>query len=121
MEAKDMKSFLTALLKRHGIKPGNLAKIIGVSHATVYRWLIGAAIPDAQSCGKLSTFSGIPLLHILYIAGHIKNDMTDGDNLPALREYIEAKYPKVLPEEMIGAIEWMIDQKQHSKVSQGTS
>ena len=48
-----------------------LAGDLGVSHATVSRWLSGADIPNTKSCHKLAEYSGVPLEKVLSIVGHL--------------------------------------------------
>ena len=48
-----------------------MAADLGVSHATVSRWLSGRDIPNTQSCQKLAQYSGVPLENVLSIAGHM--------------------------------------------------
>lgn len=104
--------FLRELMRRRNVLPSQLAAKLGISHATVSRWLAGEDVPNIQSCVRLSIFSGIPLQHILYVAGHIETDMTENrDTLPAFREYVGAKYPGVFSDEVIFVLEGLINQK----------
>ncbi len=98
-------AFLTGLLARYKMKPNHLAKKIGVSHATVLRWLSGEDKPNVKHCYELAKFSGTSLCTILYMAEHIKTDITEEDSLPPFREYMERKYPEVLPEKVIVVLE----------------
>ena len=51
--------------------PSQLAAELGISHATVGRWLHGKDSPNTKSCRLLAKYSGIPLETILAIAGHL--------------------------------------------------
>jgi transcriptional regulator with XRE-family HTH domain len=62
---------LARILKERNMLPSHLAAEIGVSHATVGRWLKGEDTPIARSCFRLAEFSGIPVEEILRSAGHI--------------------------------------------------
>jgi transcriptional regulator with XRE-family HTH domain len=63
--------FIEELMRRHNKLPSQLAADLGVSHATVGRWLLGEDVPSTKSCWKLAEYSGIPLEKILSIAGHL--------------------------------------------------
>ena len=47
-------------MRRRKRLPSQLAADLGVSHATVGRWLYGMDIPSPKSCQKLADYSGIP-------------------------------------------------------------
>jgi len=51
--------------------PSQLAADLGISHATVGRWLSGKDIPSTKSCQKLAEYSGVRLEKILSIVGHL--------------------------------------------------
>lgn len=79
--------FLVELMRRHNKLPSQLAADLGVSHATVGRWLDGEDVPSTKSCWKLAEFSGIPLEKILSIAGHLPNSEEEEPlEWPELRE-----------------------------------
>ncbi len=63
--------FLMELMARKRRLPSQLALDIGVSHATVSRWLEGQDIPSTRSCQRLAEYSSIPLEKILALAGHM--------------------------------------------------
>ena len=66
-------TFLKELMRRRRRLPSQLAIDLGVSHATVGRWLYGRDIPNPRSCQKLADYSGIPVERILAIAGHLRS------------------------------------------------
>jgi transcriptional regulator with XRE-family HTH domain len=51
--------------------PSQLAADLGISHATVSRWLNGEDIPNTRSCRKLAEYSGVSLERVLSIVGHL--------------------------------------------------
>ncbi len=65
-----MTLFLKELMRQRGRLPSQLAADLGVSHATVGRWLCGKAVPRVRSCKRLAMYSGVPLANILNVAGH---------------------------------------------------
>ena len=93
-----------------------LATDIGVSHATVSRWLSGKDVPGIKSCVKLAEYSGTPVERVLYTAGHLisKNESRLAD-LPEFREYARSKYPHELDEDMIIMIEDLIERRRHKR------
>ena len=53
-------SFLKEVMRHRKRLPSQLAADLGVSHATVGRWLSGADVPSVKSCRKLAKYSGMP-------------------------------------------------------------
>lgn len=105
-------SFMADLMRRRRLLPSQLAAELGVSHATVSRWISGKDIPSIKSCKLLAEYSGIPVLRVLSAMGHIAETSDKGDlNWPEFREYAENKYPKVLDEDVITLIEDLIERK----------
>jgi transcriptional regulator with XRE-family HTH domain len=105
-------SFMMELMRRRRLLPSQLAAELGVSHATVSRWLAGKDIPSVKSCKLLAEYSGIPLLRVLLAMGHITETKDKGNlNWPEFREYAENKYPNVLDEDVIALIEDLIERK----------
>jgi len=103
-------SFLKRLLKTQNRLPCQLARDLGVNHATVLRWLKGQDMPNIESCVKLSHYSNTPLLEILSITGHLipANASNSTDSLPEFREYVTKKYPKAFNEDVIAMMEHLI-------------
>lgn len=92
--------------------PSQLAADIGVSHATVSRWLSDEDIPSTRSCRKLAEYSGVPLQKLLSIVGHLpKMDKEASPDWPEFREYARHKYPKELDEDLIIMIEDLIERR----------
>jgi transcriptional regulator with XRE-family HTH domain len=105
-------SFMMDLMRRRRLLPSQLAAELGVSHATVSRWIAGKDIPSVKSCKRLAEYSGIPLLRVLLAMGHITETKDKGNlSWPEFREYAENKYPNVLDEDVITLIEDLIERR----------
>jgi len=105
-------SFLKQLILRRQSSPSQLARELGVSHATVSRWLSGKDVPNTESCHKLAELSGEPLPNILFSAGHmLKKTELPSQQWPAFREYARIKYADELDEDLIILIEDLIDRR----------
>jgi transcriptional regulator with XRE-family HTH domain len=109
-------SFLKEVLRRRRCKPIQLAADLGISHATVSRWLSARDIPNTRSCQRLADFSGVPLQKVLSIAGHMpgvaEKPVADW---PEFREYAKHKYPAELDEDLITMIEDLIERRRAKK------
>jgi transcriptional regulator with XRE-family HTH domain len=108
----DIIEFLQDLMRKRRRLPSQLAADIGVSHATMHRWLAGKDVPSTSSCRRLAEYSGVSVQKILAAAGHIKN--VENQNiafLPEFREYARQKYPKELDEDVIAMIEDLIERR----------
>jgi len=105
-------SLLNEILDTKHCLPSELAVSIGISHASVSRWLSGKDVPSPVSCRRLSEFSGICLRRILAAAGHMPA-MTDQTAAawPAFREYAQRKYPGKLDDDLITMIENIIESR----------
>jgi len=105
-------SFLNEVMRRRKRLPSQLATDLGVSHATVSRWLSGKDIPGIRSCQRLSEYSGVPLEKVLSIAGHLPW-MREGEpaEWPEFGEYCRRKYPKELNEDLVTVIEDLIERR----------
>jgi transcriptional regulator with XRE-family HTH domain len=89
-----------------------LASDLGVSHATVGRWLSGSDTPNIRSCQRLAEYSGTPLAQVLSIAGHLPGvAKTAPPEWPEFREYARQKYPDDLDEDLITMIEDLIERR----------
>ncbi len=105
-------SFLKEVMRRRKRLPSQLAADLGISHATVSRWLSGADIPNTRSCRKLAEFSGVPLEKILSVVGHLPRVAETGPpEWPEFREYARQKYPAELDEDLITMIEDLIERR----------
>ena len=109
-------SFLKELMQRRKRLPSQLAADLGVSHATVSRWLSGADIPSTRSCRRLAEYSGVPLEKILSIVGHLPGIAEKAlPEWPEFREYVERKYSVELDEDLVTLIEDLIERRRQRK------
>ena len=105
-------SFLKEVLRRRKSKPSQLAADLGISHATVSRWLSGLDIPNTRSCQRLADFSGVPLQKVMAVAGHMPGVAEKpAAEWPEFREYARHKYPAELDEDLITMIEDLIERR----------
>jgi len=105
-------SFLTDLMRRRRLLPSQLAAELGVSHATVSRWLRGQEVPNMRSCRKLAEYCGVPLEKILSVVGYLPRVAEAvAPDWPEFREYARRKYPKELDEDLITMIEDLIERR----------
>ena len=93
-------------------KPSQLAADLGISHATVSRWLSGKDIPNTHSCRRLAEYSGIPAEKVFSVVGYLPRvaEKPPAD-WPEFREYARQKYPNELDEDMIIMIENLIERR----------
>ncbi len=96
--------------------PSQLASDLGISHATVSRWLSSADVPSIKSCRRLAEYSGVPLKKVLSIVGHLPRIAeTRPSEWPEFREYARCKYPAELDEDLITMIEDLIERRRGIK------
>jgi len=99
-------------MQRRKRLPSQLAADLGVSHATIGRWLSGEDTPNTHSCRKLAEYSGIPLEIVLATVGHLPRIAERRPSeWPEFREYARQKYPDELDEDLIAMIEDLIERK----------
>ncbi len=111
-----MISFLKEVMRRRKRKPSQMAADLGISHATVSRWLSAMDIPNTRSCHRLAEYTGIPVERVLSIAGHLLRISEEpAVAWPEFREYARQKYPKELDEDMITMIEDLIERRRARK------
>lgn len=105
-------AFLKEIMRRRKRKPSQLAADIGISHATVSRWLSGLDIPNTRSCNRLAEYSGVPVEKVLSVAGHLPGIAESPPaEWPEFREYVRHKYPAELDEDLIIMIEDLIERR----------
>jgi len=73
-QTEQVRNYISIILAGKQLRASQLARKIGVSHATVGRWLKGEDIPSPESCRKLSIFTHTPIEDILRVVGYIKSD-----------------------------------------------
>jgi len=104
-------------MRRRKRLPSQLAADLGVSHATVSRWLSGKDVPSARSCRRLAEYSGVSLEKILFTAGHLPElRLTRPPEWPEFREYAVQKYPNELDEDLISMIEGLIELRRQKAI-----
>jgi len=109
-------SFLKELMRRRKRLPSQLAADLGVSHATVSRWLSGEDVPNTRSCQRLAEYSGVPTEKVLSIAGHLPRIAEkEPPEWPEFREYALQKYPAELDEDLITMIEDLIERRRERR------
>jgi len=108
--------FLKDLMRRRKRLPSQLAADLGVSHATVRRWLLGEDVPSMRSCRRLAEYSAESIHKILAITGHFPGmKIKEASEWPEFREYARQKYPKELDEDLITMIEDLIERRRERK------
>ncbi len=111
-----MALFLDRLMRRRKKLPSQLAADLGVSHATVHRWLTGQDTPSFRSCRRLAEYSGVPLEKVLSVAGHLPAVAeAEPSQWPEFREYALQKYPSELDEDLITMIEDLIERRRQKR------
>jgi len=105
-------SFIKEVMRRRKRLPSQLAADLGVSHATVSRWLSGNDIPNTRSCQRLAEYSGVPLEKVLSVVGHLPRiaEAVPAE-WPEFRDYARRKYPNELDEDLITMIEDLIERR----------
>ena len=99
-------------MRRRKRLPSQMAADLGISHATVSRWISGADVPNVKSCQKLAEYSSVPLQNVLSIIGHLpRMTETGSPEWPEFREYARRKYPAELDEDLITMIENLIERR----------
>lgn len=105
-------AFLRDFLRRRKLLPSQLAAGMGISQATVSRWLSGKDIPSITSCKKLADYSGTSVGKILWLAGYLSDTVGDETCLcPEFRRYARPQHPGVLDEDLVIMIEDLIKRK----------
>ena len=111
-------SFLKEVMRRRQCLPSQLAAHLGVSHATISRWLSGNDIPNTRSCQRLAEYSGVPLEKVLSLAGHLPRARIHGGGpaeWPEFGEYAHRKYPNELDEDEVTMIEGLIERRRERR------
>jgi transcriptional regulator with XRE-family HTH domain len=115
-EEASIVTFLKEIMRRRKRLPSQLAADLGISHATVSRWLSGTDIPSTKSCRKLAEYSGVPLEKVLFIVGHLPRVAeTAPPEWPEFRDYARRMYPNELDEDLITMIEDLIERRRQKR------
>ena len=103
-------------MRRRKRLPSQLAADLGISHATVSRWLSRKDVPSFRSCRRLAEYSGVPLEKILSILGYLPAIAErEPPEWPEFREYALRKYPAELDEDLITMIEDLIERRREKR------
>jgi transcriptional regulator with XRE-family HTH domain len=109
-------TFLREVMRRRKRLPSQLASDLGISHATVTRWLSGKDVPNIRSCQRLAAYSGVPLEKVLSIVGHLPRIAERAPaEWPEFREYARQMYPNELDEDLITMIEDLIERRRQKR------
>ena len=115
-EEVPLASFLKEVMRRRKRLPSQLAADLGVSHATVTRWLSGEHVPNTKSCRRLAEYSGVPPEKVLSVVGHLPRIAEkEPHEWPEFGEYARRKYPNELHEDLITIIEELIERRRTKK------
>jgi len=99
-------------MRRRKRLPSQLVADLGISHATVSRWLLGEDVPNTRSCRRLAEYSGVPVENILSLVGHLPRIAERAPpEWPEFREYAYQKYPDELDEDLVTMIEDLIERR----------
>jgi transcriptional regulator with XRE-family HTH domain len=108
--------FLNEVMRRRKRSPSRMAADIGISHATVSRWLSGKDVPSTRSCRKLAEYIGTSFDKVLSVVGHMPEiPIKTYTEWPEFREYARIKYPNELDEDLISIIEDLIERRRVKK------
>jgi len=114
--------FLKEVMRRRKCLPSQLAAELGVSHATVSRWLSNKDVPNIRSCQRLAAYSGVPLEKVLSLAGYLPRIAEKAPvEWPEFREYARQMYPNELDEDLITMIEDLIERRRRKRYGGGNS
>ena len=103
-------------MRRRKLSASQFAADLGVSGATVSRWLSGKDVPNSWSCLMLAEYSGVAVEKVLAIAGHLPMLTEAGSvELPEFREYARKMYPIELDEDLITMIEDLIERQRERR------
>jgi transcriptional regulator with XRE-family HTH domain len=115
-EASSIVLFLREVMRRRKRLPSQLASDLGVSHATVSRWLSGKDVPNIRSCQRLAAYSGVPLEKVLSVVGYLPRIAEKAPvDWPEFREYARQMYPNELDEDLITMIEDLIERRRRKR------
>lgn len=112
IEDSALSALLNEIMRRQRLLPSQLAAAIGISHATMSRWIHGKDIPSTRSCRRLAEYSGIALSKVMAAAGHVPTVAeTPPDTWPEFREYCAKKYGAELDDDLVTMLEGLIERR----------
>ncbi len=114
MSAPDdlLSTFLNRLMERRHRLPSQMAADLGVSHATVSRWLSGKDLPSPQSCRTLAEYADLPVERVLSIVGHLPPPAEPSPSeWPEFRDYVREKYGDALDDDLVRLIEDLLERR----------
>ena len=91
-------TWLKKVIEERQILPFYLAKMLGISHATVSRWLHGKDKPTPRHCEQLAKLTGEHVLKILFIAGHLADMPELTVVYPPFRAYMAKMHKGFMPD-----------------------
>ena len=111
-------TFLNKLMERRRRLPSQMAADLGVSHATVSRWLSGKDLPSPHSCRSLAEYADLPVEKVLAIVGHLPPPKESSPaEWPEFRDYAREKYGDALDDDIIMLIEDLIERRRRRNSS----
>ncbi len=109
-------TLLREIMRRRHRLPSQLGADIGISHASISRWLHGKDVPSTKSCRRLAEYSGIPVQKVLASSGHVPMVAEAApDAWPEFREYASKKYGSELDDDIVTMIESLIERRRDRK------
>ncbi len=117
----ELADFLDEVMRRRHVLPSQLAADLGISHATVSRWLSGKDTPSVRSCQRLAEYTGEAMARILSVVGHLPGTGKNAPfEWPDFRQYAREKYADELDEDLISMIEDLIERRRARKYQSRT-
>jgi transcriptional regulator with XRE-family HTH domain len=115
--SETLNSFLgKVMMRRHRVLT-QLAADLGISHASVSRWLSGKDKPSLESCRRLANYTGLAVENILAIVGHLPQpQQSPPAEWPEFREYVARKYANELDDDVVAIIEQLIQRRRERKL-----
>ncbi|MEU8430167.1 hypothetical protein [Micromonospora sp. NPDC048887] len=77
-DAEGFRRYVLTRAKELGTEtPSHIARLAGVNHGMMSKWLNGQERPSSQSATKLAKALQVPEIDLLVLAGHATRDTTD--------------------------------------------
>ena len=71
--------WLGAELDRRGWSQAEMGRRAGINHVSVHAWLYSGTRPDSNTCSKIARALGLPVIEVLYRAGHVPEEAREID------------------------------------------